>query len=417
MALRALVDLSAVKQNPAFRRFWVGSSLSQLGSQVGVFAVTLQVYSISGSAIALGAVGAVYVIPMLTLALLGGAIGDSRDRKFVLLVTGIMSTALSALFWAQAHLDISSIVLLFVLVFVQSSIGAIQVPVRRAVVPNVVNPDQLGSAIASINLSKYVAQALGPLLAGVIISTRGFALCYLIDSVSFAIALYSVVRLPSMPAALGNKATPMLSQVAEGVNFVIRSRVLRGTFFADLSITLLGMPLAILPVVNDEFFEGAPEVLGILTAATAVGGTVGSALSGSVSHSQRPGKHLVQLCLVWGILTMVFGVSRSVYLSCALLAIMGALDALAVSFCNLITQMATPDQLRGRVSAAEMIVNMGGPQVGGLRAGVVAATFGPLISVVAGGVCTVAASVALASNKSLICYTGSHDGTVTSGKS
>lgn len=385
----ALVDVAPLRSNTKFRRFWLAQAVSSVGSQMGVFAVALQVYRVTHSAFAVGAVGVFAAVPMLSLGMFGGTIADSFDRRRLLLVTGGLSTALSGIFALQAFASADTVLAVYPLVAAQAAIGAIQVPARRSIVPSIVAREELPAAVTLGTLSLFMAQVIGPLVAGVIVASTQLGVCYAVNAASFLIATYAVFRLAEVP----RPSSPTASRgqlVREAIEFILGSPILKATFAADLSLTVLGLPTALMPVINGDFFDGDPRSLGLLLAATAAGGVVGSLLSGFVRNAHRPGRAMLSCCAVWGGLAIGFAMSRSLVLSVPLLVVMGAMDALAVTFCNVIAQTVTPDEVQGRVVAAEWAINVSGPQVGGLRAGAVASLTSPATSVIIGGICAVA---------------------------
>jgi hypothetical protein len=229
---------------------------------------------------------------------------------------------------------------------------------------------------------------IGPALAGVIADVGGLRACYLIDALSFAAALYGVARLPAMRPE-GATVNRGLAAVAEGLRFILQNRVLLGALLADLSATVLAMPIALFPAINADRFGGSPRTLGLLSAAVAVGGLVGSVLSGPVGHVRNPGRAMLVTGAVWGGAIAGFGLVSGLAASLAVLVLAGAADVLSVVFRTSIVQLATPDALRGRVSATEFVVGAAFPQIGNFRAGVIATATSPGFSAFAGGLSAV----------------------------
>jgi len=178
--------------------------------------------------------------------------------------------------------------------------------------------------------------------------------------------------------------------VIEGLRFIIDNRALRGAMLADLSATVLAMPVALFPAINVDRFGGSPGTLGLLSTAIAVGGLLGSVLSGPVQHVVRPGRAMLFTGCIWGAALAGFGAVNSLPSSLALLAVAGAADVLSVVFRTTIVQLATPDSMRGRTSSTEFVVGAAFPEVGNFRAGLVASASSPGISAVAGGLAAVA---------------------------
>ncbi|WP_052394242.1 MFS transporter [Kutzneria sp. 744] len=191
------------------------------------------------------------------------------------------------------------------------------------------------------------------------------------------------------------KATRNIKSVMEAVGFIRGSSVLTGAVLADLFAMALGMPFAVFPAINAALFGGGPQTLGLLNAAPAIGGVLGSALSGPVGHVSRQGRAMLLAAIGWAVTLVGFGLSTALWLSVGLLVVGGAFDVISVVFRTTILQAATPDRYRSRISAAEYVAGFGGSQLGNFRAGAVASLSTPGLSTVIGGLSTIAVSVLL----------------------
>ncbi|MBE7188684.1 MAG: MFS transporter [Jatrophihabitans endophyticus] len=367
----------------------MGYVLSQIGGQMTTFAVALQVFRITGSSVAVGAVGLAQAVPLIVVGLLGGTLIDSVDRRRLVLVTTVLAAVVSAGFAAQAFAGSGELWLLYVLAAVQSSIAAIGGPARRTFAPRLLRRELVPSAAALTMVSMYIAMISGPALAGLIAAAGGLKVCYLVDAVSFGAALYGVSRLPSMRPQ-GEAAKRNLGSVLAGLRFIVTSVPLRGALLADMSATVLAMPIALFPAINAERFGGSPRTLGLLGTAVAVGGLSGSVLSGPVKDVVGPGRAMLVAGAVWGAALAGFGAVHGLAATLALLAVAGAADVLAVVFRSSIIQLATPDPMRGRTSSAESVVGAGFPQLGNFRAGLVASASTPGVAAFSGGLSAVA---------------------------
>ena len=393
---RLLADITPLRESPAFRRLWIGSTLSAVGSALTLFAVPLQVYDITRSPFAVGAIGVAEVIPTVAIGLLGGAIADAVDRRKLVLVLSSGNAALSAGLAAQAFAGLRSVWLLYALVAMSASVSAINSPVRRTFIPSLLPPDQLPAGLALNRLSFQIMLTTGPALAGLITAAPGLGLqaCYLIDAVSFTCSLYGVARLPALPRTAG-AARPGPRAVAAGVRYIGRSRVLAGAFLADLNATIFGLPVALFPALNAERYGGDPRTLGLFTTAIGVGGLVSATLSGPVGRIVRQGRAMLLAVAVWGAAFAGFAVFTTLWLTLLMLAIAGAADTFTVVFRGTIVQQTTPDEFRGRVTAADYVVGVSGGQLGNLEAGALGSLTSPTISALAGGLVTVAGAVVI----------------------
>ena len=393
---RVLADVRPLRESGAFRRLWVGSTLSAVGGALTMFAVPLQVFQITRSPVAVGAIGVAQVIPTVAIGLAGGAIADAVDRRRLVLVVSLGSAAVSGGLAVQAFAGVGSVWLLYALVAVSAALSAINAPVRRTFIPSLLPADQLAAGLALNRLSFQIMITVGPALAGLITAVPGLGLraCYLIDAASFAASLYGVARLPALPRAAG-AARPGPRAVAAGLRYIGRSRVLAGAFLADLNATIFGLPIALFPAINAERYGGDPRILGLLTTAIGVGGLVSAALSGPVGRITAQGRAMLVAVAIWGAAFAGFAVATALWLTLVMLAIAGAADTFTVVFRGTIVQQSTPEEFRGRVTAADYVVGVSGGQLGNLEAGALGSLTSPMISALAGGLLTVAGAVVI----------------------
>ncbi|WP_199439876.1 MFS transporter [Umezawaea beigongshangensis] len=388
---RLLLDVRPLRESPHFRRLWVGTALSALGSQMTAFAVALQVYTLTRSSLAVGGVGLAMALPAVLFGLLGGSIADAFDRRSLVLLCSGLAAVVSGAFAVQAFAGLDRVWPLYCLVVAQSLISSVNAPARRTFLPRLLRADQLPAGTALTLLAWHASTVVGPALAGVVAATWGLLACYLVDVLSFAAALHGIVRLPPMPPE-GGAVRPGPRAVGEALRLVRRTPVLAGAFLADTSAMLLGMPVALFPALNAERFGGSEQTLGLLTAAPAVGGVIAAALSGPVGRVSRQGRAMLVAGALWGVGVAGFGLAHDLALALLLLAVAGAADAVSVVFRTTLVQLATPDRHRGRIAAAEHVVGAGFPQLGNFRAGAVASLTSPGLSAVSGGVATVVAA-------------------------
>ena len=382
------VDTRPLRESPEYRRLWVGGSLSTVGSQMTSIAVPVQVYALTHSSFAVGSIGLALAVPLILLGLLGGSLADAVDRRKLVLGTSSLLAVVSLLFAAHALLDVRRLWLLYVLTVLQSCLVAIDAPARRTFIPRLLPPAQIRSAAALAQISFQISLIAGPLLAGVTIAAAGFQVVFLVDAVSFAFAVYGVLRLRPMPAERG-MAQPGLHAVAEGLRFVRRQPVLGMVLLVDLNATIFGMPHALFPALAATRFGGGSQTVGLLYAAPSIGGLLSASFSGSLSHVRRQGLAVLLAVAVWGATIAGFGLTRLLWLAVVLLAVAGAADVVNGVFRVTILQVNSPDALQGRVNSVGYVVGVGGPQLGNVEAGVVAALTSPVVSAVSGGLACV----------------------------
>jgi len=391
-----LTDITPLRASPQFRRLFAGTALSSVGSSFTAFAIPLQVYDITRSPFAVGAIGLAGLVPTLVIGFFGGSVIDAVDRRKLVLITSSCLAAVSALLAAQAIAGLRVVWILYALVVVESGLAAVNAPARRTFIPSLLGPDLLAAGLALNRISFQVTLIAGPALAGLITAAAGGHLqaCYLIDTVSFGAALYGVAGLPPMPP-LADVARPGLRAVAEGLQFIRRSQVLAGTFLADLNATVLALPVALFPAIDAERFGRNPTTLGLFYTAIGVGGLVSSAFTGPLTRVSRAGLMMLVTVSIWGAAFAGFALARSLWLTLALLAIAGAADTFSVVLRGAIVQAVTTDALRGRLTSAEYVIGAGGDSLGGLESGALGSLTSPVISALTGGLATVVVSVVL----------------------
>ena len=393
---RLLADLTPLRESAAYRRLWAGTTVSSAGSALTAFALVLQVYQLTRSSFAVGTLGLASMLPTLLIGLLGGSLADLLERRRLVLATSgglaVVSAGLTAAAWA----GLRQVWLLYALAAAQAALNAVDRPARATFTASLLRPGLLPAGLALERLSNQIVLTTGPAIAGVIAAAPALGLraCYLLDTASFAAALYAVASLPAIRME-GGLTRPGPRAVAEGMRFIRRSPLLAGAFLADLNATVFGLPVALFPAINAARFGGSPATLGLFTAAIGVGGLASAALSGPVGSVARPGRAMLAAVAVWGAAFAGFAVAPDLWLALALLAAAGAADTFTVVFRGAIVQAVTPGPLRGRVLAADYVVGAGGPQLGNVEAGALASLTSPAISALAGGLITVAGAVVI----------------------
>jgi len=397
MRVKLLADITPLRESPAFRRMWAGGVLSAVGGALTNFAVTLQVYELTRSPAAVGLLGLAVLVPTLAVGLFGGAAADALDRRKVVLAATAAEALVSAALAAQAYAGLGWVWLLYLLVAVASAVEAVNVPARRTVLAALLPSGQLAAGQALNRLTFQVMMTVGPALAGVIVAAPhlGFGGCYLIDSASFAAALYGAVRLPPVDSKSSSPERTRLSAVTAGVSFIRRTPVLAGAFLADLNATFFGLPTSLFPAINAERFGGDPRTLGLFTTAIGVGGLATAVLSGPLRHLWRQGLVMLATVCVWGASFAIFALAASLWLTLLSLAVAGAADTITVVLRGTIVQTVTPDEFRGRVTAAEYVAGIGGAELGSLEAGLLGSLTTPVISALTGGLLTMAGAVVI----------------------
>ncbi|WP_216589018.1 MFS transporter [Streptomyces brasiliscabiei] len=405
------LDIRPLRDSRPFRALWIGSSASQLGAQMATVAVLAQVWDLTGSPVGTGVIGLATGLPMVLFGLLGGTLADTVDRRALVRAATAGQLLAAAGLCVQAVAGNRNLWLLLALVATATACGALGAPARRTFPARLLPPDQVAAGLALSNVSFQAAMLAGPALAGLVIARWGFPAAYAAQALAVAVSVLSVLRLPAMRPEGNETAGPTATAGRErsaqrGVRgIVLRRPTLWGALATDLSATLLAMPVALFPLVNEVRFDGDPRTLGLFLSAVAVGGITAGLLSGTVTRWRRGG--LVQLTAagVWGLALAGFGLAGPLWLALGCLAVAGAADTVSVITRGALVQLETPDAYRGRVSSVEHVIGVAGPELGNFRGGLLASVTSAPVALVTGGLtATLAIAAVAAANPALRAY-------------
>jgi MFS family permease len=361
--------------------------LVTLALHMQTVAVGWQLYSLTGSALDLGLVGLVQFVPTIVLTLIVGQVADRYDRRRVVVVCEVAQAAgTAALAFGSASGWLGRDGILAILA-VLGGARAFENPARAALLPGLVPLARLPRAIASVTSAGQSARIVGPALGGVLYALgpttvyAAVAALYLVGA-----ALMALVR-GARPGGRSDDETP--ASLFSGVAFIARQPLLLSMLSLDLFAVLLGGATALLPIYARDILGTGPWGLGLLRAAPAVGALVMSVVLTRSPVDRRAGTVLFGGVMVFGVATVVFGLSRSLPLSLAALVVLGAADLLSVVIRHSLVQIRTPDGMRGRVSAVHSLSTGTSNQLGEFESGLLAALFGPVAAVLIGGVGTI----------------------------
>jgi MFS family permease len=382
------VSAGALLTQRSFLYFLLSRSLSRFSSQIAAVAIGWQVYDLTGSAFVLGMVGLVQFLPTALLVFVAGQAADRYERKRVLQICQLVE-ALTALFLAWgAYAGSLTVAEIFIATFVLGTAGAFESPATAALLPLIAPPGSLQRATALSSGSAQIATITGPALGGLAYAVSpglayGIMLVFLLLGAVFAGAI-QVLKL----AGVKDPATP--SDLFAGVRFIRGNPAILGTISLDLFAVLFGGVTALLPIYARDILQAGPLGLGILRAAPAVGALLMTALLARHAISRRVGLRMFQAVIVFGAATLVFAVSHWMWLSVLALAILGAADTVSVVIRFSLVQLATPNEMRGRVGAVNFLFINASNQLGQFESGVAAALFGTIPSAAFGGLATIA---------------------------
>jgi predicted MFS family arabinose efflux permease len=378
-------DLSPFRDSRDLRLVVGGSFVSNLGAQATLVALPFQLYLLTRSALLVGLLGAAEIVPLVAMALLGGAIADRMDRRRLLLLAqvGLVATA-----GALALLPAAGpppVPLLYVLGGLLAGFNALQNVALSALVPNLTERERLPRVLAVSYGLSALSMVLGPAVGGVLIAVFSVQAAYAVDAMSCLAVVFTVMLIAPQPPIAAGEHPPVLASIAEGLRYVFGNRALVGSFAIDLVAMTFGMPRALFAVLSVSVFHAGAAGTGALYAAVPAGATVAALLTGWINHARRLGIVVIWAVAVWGVAVALAGLMRSLWPAVALLAVAGAADSISAVCRSTINQTVTPDHMRGRMSAAFSLVVTGGPRLGDIESGSVAGAAGVRFSVVSGG--------------------------------
>ena len=377
-------------QHREYRLLLGGEFISTLGQRMQTVAISYQVYQLHHSAVELGLLGLVRLVPVLLFSLAGGVIADQVDRRRLLLATQPALLGCSLALVLTTATGRANIGVIYLITALAATISTVDSPTRQAFLPALVPREHLRNALSWSITTGEVATIAGPALGGIAIGAVGIAGTYGFEAASFVavILVFAGMRVRLGAAVDGPGGW---HAALEGLRFIRGNDIVLAIMSLDFFATFWGSATALLPVFADKILHVGPTGLGILFSAPAVGSVIGAVAMTAVSHRVRkPGWPLLIAVASYGLATVGFGLSRTMPLALLFLAGTGLADTVSMTFRHQILQLLTPDALRGRAAAAHQLFAGGGPQLGQMEAGVVAARFGTPFSVVSGGVACIA---------------------------
>ncbi|HEX3723459.1 MAG TPA: MFS transporter [Nitrolancea sp.] len=397
-----------------FRLLWGGELVSTIGTQMQIFAVTWQVleilrghsYSLTiaghhatvqADALGLGALGLARVVPVLVLALLGGALADAHDRRKVITIAQAVAAANAALLALLSITGHAGIASLYILSAAGVATSVFAQPAQQALVPSLVKREHLSNAYSLYALIWQVGTLIGPPLAGVIIATSGFVAIYALDAMSFIAVLLAVRMIRYQPAIIERRAGNHWSAIREGLRFAHGSSLIWQTLLIDLYATFFASARAMVPLIASNVLHVGVRGYGFLASAQAVGAFIAGTLLTLRRDIQRQGVVLFTSVAAFGLAWMLFGLVDSFVLAYLFYSLTGATDTVSYVIRTTLRQTLTPDELRGRVAGIHMTLGDAGPALGELESGVVASFAGAPIAIVAGGLATFVVTIVAAS--------------------
>ena len=358
--------------------------------------VAWHVYDLSQSAFHLGLIGLVQFLPIPTLMLVGGAVADTYERRKVMIGAQAVAMLCATLLFAASWRGEPGLPVLYAAVALASVAWSFDGPARAALLPTLVPRETFPRAVTIASTTQALAFATGPALAGLVIADHGVAAAYaaMAALVAIAMVLLACLRLPAHQAAAGVISVP---GILEGLRFVRGNQVVLGCMLLDMLAVIFGGAVALLPIYATDILNVGARGYGLLSASADVGALITSLALVVLPPIRRAGRALVAAVAVYGLATILFGLSRSFPLSVLAYVLVGMADQVSVVMRGTAIQLSTPDALRGRVSGVNMIFIGASNQIGAAESGFVAALTGSAtFSVVSGGVVSLVVLTAVA---------------------
>jgi MFS family permease len=387
--LRALrMDVRPLRDSRDFRLLFVAGTIFYLGGMVSYVAIPFQIYRLTGSNLAVGAVGLVELVPLIVFGLYGGALADHVDRRRLLIGCGVAQAVFTAVLAANAFRDDPSVPLIFVVSALLAAASSMQRPSREALMPRTVRHDQITAANALTGFGMQLGVLIGPAIGGLLIAFVGIGWCFVVDVVGLVVASLLFVAMRPYPHR-EETTPPSLRGIREGLDYALRRRDLLGTYLVDIAAMFLAMPVVLFPALVEDVFA-RPELLGLLYSAETVGAMLATALSGWTAHVHHHGRAVVIAAAAYGACIGVAGLMPELWLVAVALAAAGAADMISAIFRSTVWNQTIPESMRGRLAGIEMLSYSVGPLSGQVRAGFVADLWSVRGSIASGGFACVA---------------------------
>jgi len=374
-------------QHKKFFYLWLGQLISITGTQMQLWALFWHVNQIDENPIALGGIGVARFLPIVIFSLIGGALADSRDRRKVMFATQSIAAVLAltlALFTQFGQITIWHI---YIITALQAVVVAFDGPSRQALIPNLLPKKDLPNAFSMTFTAFQAGAVIGPALSGFFIAYFWQAAVYYFNAISFVAVLFALFMIGDVPQAIAEKtAGIMLDSIKDGIRFILAKPIIFSTMMVDFVATFFASASTLMPIIAKDVLNVGVVEYGYLSAASAVGAVAVALVISQVKEIRKQGKIFLVSVIIFGIATIIFGITRSFIVAWLAIAITGGADGVSTIVRNTIRQLQTPDHVRGRMTSINQIFFMGGPQLGEIEAGSVAQFFGAPFAVITGGI-------------------------------
>jgi len=372
-----------------FMLFVLARFFVMIAGQMLSVAIGWHVYDMTKQPLALGYVGLAIFLPTIGLSLIAGQVADHFDRKRIYITSIVFQTICAVVLAFLIRTRFDGLLLIYTVIFLIGTARAFSGPASQALLPSLVPDTQLSQAVALSSAVWQFAMIAGPSLGGFIYGvTHAGAEVYLVSAALFCVTGGLVLFIQGGHIPASNTRTVTLTTLFAGLKYVWNRKLILGAIALDLFAVLLGGSVALLPIFARDILEVGPQGLGLLRGAPAMGASVMAIFFAFNPLKRRAGMLMLSAVLVFGLSTIGFGLSDNFFLSLAFLCILGAADMVSVIVRQTIIQLATPSEMRGRVSAVSMVFIGASNELGEFESGLTAELFGTVPAVVAGGIGT-----------------------------
>ncbi len=384
----APADKFAAFRHRPYLLFWVARFVASFAVQIVAVSVAWQVYDITRDPFYLGLVGIVQFAPSLLLVLVTGAASDRFGRRMIMAVCIAVETICALLMLYITIKGFHSVTPIFATLVLMGTARAFFGPAASSLAANVVPKEDFGNAVSWSSSAWQIASIVGPVAGGLLYGVSP-VVAYSVAAVMLAVSCLCVIQIPK-PAQHDRSGTNMLVNIMGGFQYIYREKIVLGAVSLDMFAVLLGGAVALLPVYARDILVLGPWGLGLLRAAPGVGAVAVALWLAGHPIRNHAGFILFIAVALFGLFTTIFGVSTVPWLSIGALALLGAADGISVYIREVLVQLWTPDELRGRVNAVNMVFVGASNELGEFRAGMMASGFGAVPAVVFGGVASIA---------------------------
>jgi len=384
-----MLHLPPALRHRRFTLIWLGLIISQVGSQMQQWVLFWHISQLSRAPIAVSVVGGVRFVAVLAFSLVGGLVADRYDRRGILFLTQSISLLVALGLGILTLFHVIQLWHIYLLTAIQASAIAFDLPARQSLVPNLVPREDLPSAFSLQSIAFSTGAIAGPALSGIVIGYWGTAYAYLINAVSFLAVIFALLLMGKVPQQQSSSQKGLKAALADiriGIHFIRHQPLILSSMILDFFATFFASANTLLPYFSQYVLHIGEVAYGWLAAAMSIGSVIVGLVISQFNNVRRQGLLLTGSVVVFGLATILFGVSRLYAVIFFALALAGAADSVSTIIRNTIRNLNTPDSLRGRMTGVNQIFFMGGPQLGEVEAGAAAQAFGVPFAIFSGGI-------------------------------